>query len=178
MKLIQILLILIILSASVSAIGQTFYLESPSNSPHQAIKIGLDDRIEFEMLNGKHTIILDQIKEKTGFVELDVFPYINKDPEDRQVYYVNIDQTHFATLDLNRDYINDVEVRLITLDGITGASFRIDLINKSIFPDNIKPKDFGPEPKKEKDIITPIATTIIVFVIMFAIYFLAFKKKN
>ena len=178
MKFIYILLI-ILFSLSVYA-GQTYYLESLSTTPEQSIKFGLGDRIEFEMLGGKHTVILDAIKSENGSIELDIFPYINKDPNDRQVAYVNIDKTHFATLDLNMDYVNDLEIRLISLDE-NGAFLRFDRINKSIFPEKQKPvinpvKD--PEDKKEEDIITPIAITTLVFAIMFIIYLLIFKKPK
>lgn len=179
MKLICTLLIITLFSLSVYA-GQTYYLESPSITPEQSIKIGLGDRIEFEMLDGKHTIILDAIRLEGGFIELDIFPYINKDPNDRQVVYVNIDKTHFATLDLNRDYVNDLEIRLVSLDE-NGAFLKFDRINKSVFPENQKPvinpiKDL--EDKKETDIIIPIAITILVFAIMFIIYLLVFKKSK
>lgn len=172
MKLIHILLTLIILSTIASA-SQTYYLDSPDSVREQAIKMNENDRIQFDMLDGTHTIILDKIVPKTGFIELDIFPYINKDPNDRQVAYVNIDQTHFATLDLNRDYINDLEIRLISLDGITGAFLRIDRIYKPIFPD----KNINKEESKQ-DLKIPIAVTIAVFAIMFIIYLLIFRKPR
>ena len=177
MKFIYILLI-ILFSLSVYA-GQTYYLESLSTTPEQSIRFGLGDRIEFEMLDGKHTIILDAIKLENGFIELDIFPYINQDPSDRQVAYVNIDKTRFATLDLNRDYINDLEIRLISLDE-NSAFLKFNKINKPIFPENQKPainpvKDL--ENKKE-NIIIPIAITILVFAIMFIIYLLIFKRSK
>jgi len=178
MKLIRISLLIIILSLSVLSAGQTFYIESPSNIQHQTIEVGLKDRIEFSMLSGNHTIVLDKIKPTTGFIELDIHPYINKNAQDREVVYINIDKTHFATIDLNKDYINDLEIRLVNLNE-DRASLQFDRINKSIFPENPKPI-INPvkEVEKEEDIITPIAITVLVFAIMFIIYLLVFKKPK
>ena len=174
------LLIIIITSLSVLSAGQTFYIDSPSNIQHQTIEIELKDRIEFYMIDGNHTIVLDKIKPTTGFVELDIHPYINKNAQDREVVYVNIDKEHFATIDLNKDYINDLEIRLVKLNEDI-ASLQFDRINKSIFPEKPKPiiipiKDI--ETKKETDIIIPIAVTVLVFAIMFIIYLLVFKKSK
>ena len=178
MKLIRISLLIIILSLSVLSAGQTFYIESPSNIQHQTIEVGLKDRIEFSMLSGNHTIVLDKIKPTTGFIELDIHPYINKNAQDREVVYINIDKTHFATIDLNKDYINDLEIRLVNLNE-DRASLQFDRINKSIFPEKPKPI-INPvkEVEKEIDIIIPIAITVLVFAIMFIIYLLVFKKPK
>ena len=179
---------ILLLSFSVYAIGQVMVIEFPSSLQQQRIAVGVKDRIDFYMLDGNHTIIIDKIILRTntttnitsGHVELDIHPYINRIAQDREVVYINIDKTRFATIDLNKDLISDLEIRMLLMSN-NATILQFDRVNKSALSEKPKPiinpiKDT--ETKKETNIIIPIAITILVFAIMFIIYLLIFRKSK
>lgn len=94
----------LILSSLVLAAGQTIKIEDLDNNKIQTATLWQKDRVAFDILNGSHTIIIDEIRNKT--IDLDIFPYL------KDVFYISLRQGTYIKVDLNKDFIIDLIVRL------------------------------------------------------------------
>ncbi len=104
-----VLLFIFMLSSFVIAAGQTITINDFQINQTKAVTLGEKDRIAFDILNGSHTIIIDNIRNTS--VNLDIFPYL------KNVFYTTLKQGTFLKIDLNRDFFIDLIIRLEKNEG-------------------------------------------------------------
>lgn len=111
---IWLILITLLIIPNTNAIGKVYTISFTEDITQQILTIGEDDRVDFDLVNGSHTIIIDKITKYQ--IELDIFRYINLEPEERMpVGYVFIHPGEYAKLDLNMDKYNDLEIKMLNL---------------------------------------------------------------
>lgn len=118
-KILGILIFISLISISNVSGGKSIFLDFNEKESY-IIPMFLSDRIVFEFEGDKHSIILDEIKERR--VEFDVFIYQEKNKkikegEDRDApIYAFIDTVNLLKFDLNRDDTFDLELDLLDFD--------------------------------------------------------------
>lgn len=114
--LIPIFLLLII--PNIYSLGKVYTIGFNENIDKQILTIGLKDRVDFDLVDGSHTIIISGIKPEKQ-IQLDVYRYINLDIKERTenypIGYVTIHPGEQAKLDLNIDKYNDLSIRVINI---------------------------------------------------------------
>ena len=64
------------------------------------------DKVDFNLVNGTHTIILDEVYPTKEIIELIVFPYSYEGS------YISLSKNNYIMLDFDRDRIDDMRVKL------------------------------------------------------------------
>ncbi len=158
------------------SLANTIYVDIASNS-QQEITIAKKDRIEFSFLDGTHTVIINNINEKGA--DLDFFPYINlKDKP--PVSYATANYGSTVYLDVNKDLIKDIAIKLINTDeNYETATFLIANINieENINVNgSIMPSKVIKEPKEYNYNIILIILGITIAIVISLITYFVFKK--
>jgi|SRR3989344_4597306 len=177
MKILNLILLLSIITMPLAlSLANTFYVDIITNN-QQEITIAKKDRIEFSFLDGTHTIIINDINKKGA--DLDFFPYINlKDKP--PVSYATANYNNTVYLDVNKDLIKDVAIKLINTDeNYETATFIMANVNPeenvnvngTIIPNKLinKPRVY------DYNIILIILGIAIAIVISLIIYFISKK---
>ena len=97
--------IFVILFFNLVLAGRSLNIDFSTNDL-QLVMLLEKDRIEFDLVNGTHTIIADEIKEN-GDVDLDIFPYYETQD---QVAYATVGPEKLINIDLNKDHKSDLRV--------------------------------------------------------------------
>ncbi|MEW6063407.1 MAG: hypothetical protein AB1571_03525 [Nanoarchaeota archaeon] len=105
----KLFLIFLLIIPTALAIGQTINLDDFFTNPVQTTTLGERDRIAFRMLEGEHTIIIDKIADAA--IDLSIFPYLKEN------MFVTITPNKYLRLDLNKDHIIDLIVKLKDING-------------------------------------------------------------
>jgi len=105
----KLLLMLLFIIPVALAAGQTINLDDFSKSQLQIVTLGERDRMAFNMLEGEHTIIIDKILNSSA--DLSIFPYLKDN------MFLTITSKKYIKLDLNRDHIIDLIIRLENING-------------------------------------------------------------
>lgn len=108
MKKTLVYLFLVLICLSYVFAGTSYKLDF---SEEDTLLFGLEekDRIEFELNEGTHTIILDKVKEDK--IDLDVFLFIDR-KEKQTPFYVTINNKKTLRLDLDKDGNSDLLIGL------------------------------------------------------------------
>lgn len=126
-----------LISLSLVYAGETYKLDF-AKSPSYIIGLKEGDRVEFEMNNSLHTIIIDKL---TPFkVDLTTFTYINLNNKSNTPYYTSITSQKYMKLDIDRDSKEDLYV-VYEKSNNTAALIRFQLPllknkNLEILPNN------------------------------------------
>ena len=115
------LLILILLLSSIVNAGQTFKIDFTKN-PSYLIDVQKGDRIEFELNNSLHTVIVETINENKAF--LATFTFV--DTTNNQPFYSDVNKDKFIKLDLDKDNKPDLYI-IYTSSNKTTATLRFQL---------------------------------------------------
>ena len=155
--------ILFLLLTSLANAGETYDLDF-KKTPAYILGVQPGDRVEFEMNNSVHTIIIKKIDLKK--VDLAIFTYLTNTQENSPFYAV-INKEKYLKLDVNRDSKSDLYV-IYEKSNNTAASLRFQLPLS-----NNKDLEILPENQfKEKNfifvlyILIPIAVIIIVLFVV------------
>ena len=166
-------IILLLVLPLVASAGNTFKLYDIIENPIQEITLGLKDRIQFDMFDGTHTVIINAINSKG--IELDLFPFINfKDKP--PVSYATANYENIVYFDVNKDGIKDISIKLINMDN-ESATLRMTNINQEgkINYNNTITDNTTKDILKIKDNLLPIAVILGVLIVSLIVYF-KYKK--
>ncbi len=161
------LLILLLLFISIVNAGETFNLDL-KKSPTYLIGVQEGDRVEFELNNSKHTLIVESITESQ--VNLGVFTYININNENAP-YYSGISKDKFLKLDVDRNQKPDLFV-IYDKSNKTAAVLRFQLpvlVNKDL--EVLPQSNF-----KDKNYL--IYIFVAIFVLLLVLYFVLKGKRK
>jgi len=177
------LLLILLLIPSISAKGETKTISFDS-SERKLVTVGEKDKIDFNLVNGKHTIIIDKLFEDR--VDLDVFRYINREPENRpNVGYITLQPLKTtAKLDLNMDKYNDLAMQVLNIDKEKNkVSLIFEKTHECIFSN---PKDCEKKGEEnslissifEKISVTGIVISLAIIIIGSLIFLVSKKTKS
>lgn len=176
------------------AIGKVYTISFQEDINQQILTVGVKDRIDFELVDGKHTIIIDNLidREKTKQVELDIFRYINLKPEDRPIVgYVTIHPDEQVKLDFDMDKYNDLSIRIMNVNG-EETTLLFTKLHECVFSDiRLCEKQDEDKNKKEDSIIsfsiiefikginiTGIVIALSIITLGYIIFFIYRKKPK
>lgn len=160
-----IVLTILIILPNINAIGKIYTIGFNENINQQILTIGLKDRIDFDLVNGTHTIIISGLKYHPenltkSRLELDIYRYINYKPEDRpEIAYITIHQGEQINLDFDKDKYNDLNMRIANIkDGETTLLFT--KLHECIFSDPKLCEKEGEIKQEEKGFLSDILNSI------------------
>jgi len=163
-KLILLGLITLLILPMVMA-GTTYYLEDFSKYSIQQVTLGAGDRIEFNLFNARHTIILDQINPSKSTIDLAVFPFLS------DVMYISISPTKYLKMDLNKDNQADLLVKLKSQTEKDAT-----LLFERVYPNDITGQVVKDQLKTNKNVGIIISAILALVVILIASIFILKRK--
>ncbi len=169
MKKTVVYLFLILICLSYVFAGTTYRLDL---SKEGTLFFGLEekDRIEFELYDGIHTIILDEVKEDK--INLDVFLFIDR-KEKQTPFYTTLNKKRTLRLDFDKDGNPDLFVGLAKI-----FENKAELIFKkpiSITEDQITGQTIG-ELSKSKN-YTGFISVLIGLIVILCVFLIIWNKK-
>ena len=117
----KLLFLILILSVSLVSAGQTFKIDLEKN-PAYLINLQKGDRVEFELNNSLHTVVVENINENKA--ALATFTFV--DTTNNHPFYSDINNGKFIKLDLNKDNNPDLFI-IYNSSNKTTATLRFQL---------------------------------------------------
>lgn len=146
--------------------GTTYHLEDLSKYSIQQVTIADGDRIEFNLFNARHTIILDQINPSKSTVDLAVFPFLS------DVMYISVSPTRYLKMDLNKDNQADLSVKLRSQ-----TEENATLLFERIYPNEVTGQVIEDQVKTNKNVGIIISAILALIVILIASIFILKRKR-
>src|SRR3989344_3813308 len=100
-----IFILLVINLLNLAEAGKTIKIDF-SSEREQLVEVNTGDRIEFSLVDGVHTMIIDKIHEKG--VDLDTFVYIDRKSGEENVFYSTAIKGTTLRIDLDKDKVTDL----------------------------------------------------------------------
>ena len=117
MKKVLILLLFCIILASSSTVygGKSIFLDFEDREQY-IVPLFKGDRVYFEYDGDEHTVILDELKVKSGRIELDIFLYQKGKFKHANPSYAPLDPGHSLRIDIDKDDFFDLIIDLDDFD--------------------------------------------------------------
>lgn len=162
-NIIYILVFLLIVPIILAGAGRTIDLDF-SQEPKYVVIMLENDRVEFNMLDGEHTIIVDKIK--NGNIDLDIFPY------KQDVTYASLNsKANVLKVDLDKNGVHDLKISVAQI-GDKKALLVFEQINEQ-YINKLTGRVVNPVTKKfyenKNFIIAGIAGLIVILIIIILI---------
>jgi hypothetical protein len=165
MKKLLLALIIVLLLPIVMA-GNTYYLEDLSKYPLQQVTMEEKDRIEFILFDARHTIIINKMIPYRS-IDLDIFPYLES------VTYATLKKDTYLSLDLNKDYKEDLTMRI---GEINNKTVKIIIFKKQVKENQITGEVVAEEPRIDPNKIIGVILIGLIMIVGVVSYLVIRKK--